>query len=33
MPFSDPVVTAEQWAALHPDAAAQIGQGRQGAPP
>ena len=33
LPFSDPVVTVEEWAGLHPDAAAQIDQGRQGAPP
>jgi UDP-N-acetylmuramoyl-L-alanyl-D-glutamate--2,6-diaminopimelate ligase len=33
LPFSDPVVAAEEWAVLHPDSASQIGQGRQGAPP
>jgi UDP-N-acetylmuramoyl-L-alanyl-D-glutamate--2,6-diaminopimelate ligase len=33
LPFSDPVVAAEEWAVLHPDPASQIGQGQQGAPP
>jgi len=33
LPFSDPVVAAEEWAVLHPDSASQIGQGQQGAPP
>jgi UDP-N-acetylmuramoyl-L-alanyl-D-glutamate--2,6-diaminopimelate ligase len=33
LPFSDPVVAAEEWAVLHPDPAPQIGQGQQGAPP
>ena len=38
LPFSDPVVAAEEWAVLHPDSAltsrsGQIGRGQQGAPP
>jgi UDP-N-acetylmuramoyl-L-alanyl-D-glutamate--2,6-diaminopimelate ligase len=38
LPFSDPVVVAEEWAVLHPDSAltsrsGQIGRGQQGAPP
>ena len=43
LPFSDPVVAAEEWVALHPNLAGQIGQGQigqgeanqdqQGAPP
>jgi len=33
LPFSDPVVAAEEWAVLHPDSASEIGQGQQGAPP
>jgi UDP-N-acetylmuramoyl-L-alanyl-D-glutamate--2,6-diaminopimelate ligase len=33
LPFSDPVVAAEEWAVLHPDPAPHIGQGQQGAPP
>jgi UDP-N-acetylmuramoyl-L-alanyl-D-glutamate--2,6-diaminopimelate ligase len=37
LPFSDPVVTAEEWAGLHPDPgprhSQQHGPGRQGAPP
>jgi UDP-N-acetylmuramoyl-L-alanyl-D-glutamate--2,6-diaminopimelate ligase len=38
LPFSDPVVAAEEWAALHPDSApssrsGQIERGQQGAPP
>ena len=38
LPFSDPVVAAEEWAVLHPDSAlssrsGQIGRGQEGAPP
>jgi UDP-N-acetylmuramoyl-L-alanyl-D-glutamate--2,6-diaminopimelate ligase len=33
LPFSDPVVAAEEWAMLHPDLARQASQGQQGAPP
>ena len=37
LPFSDPVVVAEEWAVLHPAAltsrSGQIGRGQQGAPP
>jgi UDP-N-acetylmuramoyl-L-alanyl-D-glutamate--2,6-diaminopimelate ligase len=33
LPFSDPVVAAEEWAVLHPDSASPIGQSQQGAPP
>jgi UDP-N-acetylmuramoyl-L-alanyl-D-glutamate--2,6-diaminopimelate ligase len=33
LPFSDPVVAAEEWAMLHPDLARRASQGQQGAPP
>jgi UDP-N-acetylmuramoyl-L-alanyl-D-glutamate--2,6-diaminopimelate ligase len=33
LPFSDPVVAAEEWAMLHPDLARQASHGQQGAPP